>query len=88
MIGIGDAIGEVVVVGKDEQPARVLIEPADRRYPLADVGDQIVYGGPAFRVFIGRDVAFGFIEEDDRSSPVRQQVCRRDRRGPSSGSTQ
>ena len=49
-----------------QQPRRVLIESSDRRHPLAHVGDQVVYGGTAFRVFIGRDVAFRFIEEDIR----------------------
>ena len=63
-----DAIGEVVVVRQDKQAARVLVQPADRSHPLADVRNQIIYGRPALRVAIGCDVTLGLVEQQIESS--------------------
>ena len=38
LLRIGNAIGEIVVVRQQQETARVLIEPADRRHPLAAFG--------------------------------------------------
>ena len=64
MIRIRQALGELGVVGKNEQTAGVEIETAYRGYERVDVFDQVINRGAAFGIFEGRDVAGGLVEKD------------------------
>ena len=75
MIRIGDPVGEVIVVCHQEQSACVLIEPPDRRNPLADVRQQVVYGRPTLRIFVSRYVAFWFIQQKIDLLPLCQRFA-------------
>lgn len=55
--------GELRVVGKNQQPARVQVQPAHGKHPLAYGGHEIIDSGTAFGIFVGREIAFGLIEE-------------------------
>lgn len=62
--GTHNVIGKVGVVGHDEQAGCVLVEAAYGKDPLAGFGQQVVDGFAAFGIFIGGEVAFGFVEEE------------------------
>ena len=60
---VGEAISEVVVVGEDNQARGIEVEPADAEDSMA-CGDEVDGFGPALRVRIGADDAFGLIEQE------------------------
>lgn len=71
LVGLGDvefrvhdALGELCIVGEDEEARGVEIEPADGDDEGLDVLQEVVDGGPAFRIFIRGDEAGGFVEQD------------------------
>ncbi len=51
------------VVGQQQQPTRVLIEPSDRDHPLTHALNQIVNRGASFRILVTGDVAFGLVKQ-------------------------
>ena len=57
---VGQAIGEVVIVGEDNQARGIDVEPANAEDSMA-CGDKVDGFGPALWVRIGADNAFGFI---------------------------
>ena len=69
VIRIGQPLGELRVVGQDQQPAGIEIEPANGGNESIDIGDQIVDCRPAFGIFEGRDVPGGLIEQDVDAAP-------------------
>lgn len=64
MLRIGDAICEIIVVRQDQQAACVLIQSADRSYPLANIGKEIVHRGSAFGIAICRNVPLGLVKQE------------------------
>jgi hypothetical protein len=64
VIGIGEPLGELRVVGKDQKSTGIEIQTAYRGHEGIDIGDQIVDGGTAFRIFEGRDVTRRLVEQD------------------------
>ena len=56
---MGQAVGELAVVGQQDQAGALLVEPADRVDPLREPGDQVHHPRPAVGVVVGRDVPFG-----------------------------
>jgi hypothetical protein len=58
---VHDPIGDVAVVGQQEQPFGVAVKPAHRIDPLRDL-DDVHDGAPVPLVLRGRDVAAGFVE--------------------------
>src|SRR4029453_15318077 len=46
--GMEEAVGQGAIVGQQEQPAALEIESADRIDPLAQLGEEVPAGGPAF----------------------------------------
>ena len=60
---VHDPVGDVAVVGEQEQPFGVAVEPADRVHPLRHL-DKIHHGAAVTFVFCRRDVAAGFVEEE------------------------
>ena len=69
LIGVGEPLGELRVVGQDEESAGIEIEAANRGDEGVNIGDQIVDGGAAFGVLEGRDVTGGLIEQDVEALP-------------------
>jgi hypothetical protein len=61
--GIGEAFGELGVVGHQEEAGGVEVEPADGGEEGADVFQQVVDGGAAFGILKGGEVAFGLVEQ-------------------------
>ena len=70
---MGQAVGELAVIGHDHQAGAVLIQPADRIDPLGDLGEEIDDPGPARRVEVGGHVTLGLVdgEVDDLLKPDR-----------------
>jgi len=60
---VGQAVGEVVIIGEDNQARCVEVEPANTEDSMA-CGDEVDGFGPALWVKIGADDAFGFIEKE------------------------
>ena len=56
-------IGQVAVVGQQQQPLAVLVEPADGVDALADVRHQVDGQRPAGRVVIGAEVAARLVDQ-------------------------
>ena len=71
---VGDPLGEVAVVGQQDEALGVGVEPADVEEPLGPVGDQLAQRATALRVRHRRDHAPGLVE--------RQVDVGRDRRQP------
>ena len=63
VIGIGDPFGKARVAGEQQQPAGVLIQPADRDHPASGVLDEIVNRRAAFGIFEGSNVAGGLVKQ-------------------------
>jgi hypothetical protein len=61
--GIHDALGELRVVGEDEQATGIQVEPADWREPLTGVADKIVDGGATVGITIRDHVSLGLVQE-------------------------
>ncbi len=57
-------IAEGSVIGQDQQTGGVLIETADREQEVFEPSEQVVDRRPSFRIFVGRQVAFGLVKED------------------------
>jgi hypothetical protein len=64
VIGIGEAFGELVVVGQEEESAGIEVEPSYGRDERVYRGYQIVDSGAALGIFEGGDVARGLVEQD------------------------
>jgi hypothetical protein len=62
MVGVGDALREVSVIGHQKQPAGVEVQPADGRKPDAGILDQIVDGRTSLGIFISRDISLWLIQ--------------------------
>jgi hypothetical protein len=58
-------LGEVAIVGEDEQPFRIAVEAPDVVERAERFGQQGVNGFAAEFVFAGADVSAGFVEDDD-----------------------
>jgi hypothetical protein len=70
LIGLGDFVfrvgkpfGELRVVGKNQQAARIQIQPSHGKHVCAQIGGEIIDGGPSLRVLVGGEIPFGFVEE-------------------------
>jgi hypothetical protein len=61
VLGIGESLGEIVVVGHDEQAAGIQVQPPDRREPRLGLSDQLVDSGPTLRIAPGSQVPFRLI---------------------------
>lgn len=72
--GVHHAVGDVAVVGQEEQPLGVAVEAADRVDPLADI-DQVHHRPPLALVARGGDVAARLVEEEVAGSLGAQQVA-------------
>jgi hypothetical protein len=62
------AIGEVAVVGQQDQPGAVLVQSADREDALSDSGKQIDHPGTPRRIGVGRDVASRLVDGEVNQS--------------------
>ena len=62
--GVHEPVGQSTVVGEEQEPAALEIEPADRIEPLAEVGHERAYGEPALRIGERADDAAGLVERD------------------------
>ena len=62
--GMGETIGQVPVVGKEEKPHGVEIQPPHGKDPLAQILQEIGHDGPALRILQGGDVTKGFVQDD------------------------
>jgi hypothetical protein len=60
---IHDALGELCVVGEDQQSAGFEIETAHGNHILGDTFEQIVDSWPAFRVFVSGEIAFRLVQQ-------------------------
>lgn len=60
---IGNEICELGVVGDQQQPGRILIEPPDREQPLPGVAETIINRLAASGVAMAGDHALGFVKE-------------------------
>ncbi len=56
-------IAERRIVGQNQQPGGVLIQPAHRKHKVFHAGEQIVNRRPPFGVLISGQVAFGLVEQ-------------------------
>ena len=70
MVGPGDLIarmqqagGQLAVIGQQQQPGRVIVEPTDRKDALAHLAEQLTDRWPPFRVGQGADHTGRFVEE-------------------------
>lgn len=71
--GVSESMGEVSVIGKDEEAFAVLVEAsgAEHALPLEVGREEIKNGLSAVRVGVGAEEAFGFIEDEgDRSGAL------------------
>ena len=71
--GVGQSMGEVSVVGKDEEAFAILVEAsgAEHALPLEVGREEVKNGLSAVRVGISAEKAFGFIEDEgDRSGAL------------------
>jgi hypothetical protein len=59
---VHDAVRDIAVVGEEEQPFGVAVEPADRKHALRDM-DQVHHRSPVPLVLHRRDVAARFIQQ-------------------------
>src|SRR4029077_239809 len=62
-IRIGDDFSKARIVGEQQQPAGILIEPAHRNDPLAGVLNEVVYRGASMRVLVSGDVALRLVQQ-------------------------
>ena len=70
MVGPGDLIarmqqagGQLAVIGQQQQPGRVIVEPTDRKDALADLAEQLTDRWSPFRVGQGADHTGRFVEQ-------------------------
>ena len=59
-----DRVGEIPVVGQQQHPLRVLVQPADGIHPHPHVPHQLLHALAAFFVAHGGDIAAGLVEQD------------------------
>ena len=59
-----DGVAQFAVIGHEQCPFGVEIEPSDGKEAQRDFGDQIGDDGPALGIGEGGDIAGGFVEED------------------------
>lgn len=64
ILGIGEAFGELGVVGEDEESAGVKIEAADGGNEIVDAGEEVVDGGSSFGILVGSEVALRLVEQE------------------------
>ena len=57
-------LGQQRVVGKQQQPTRIFVQPADRTNEGGNVLDQVIHRRPAFRVAVARDKPGWLVEQD------------------------
>jgi len=62
--GLGEFLGEGAVVGEEEEAFAGVIEAADGIDAFRERAEELHYGGAAFGVADGGDVAFGFVEHE------------------------
>jgi hypothetical protein len=58
---VGQAVGQLAVVGQDHEAGAVLIEPSDRVDALGDLRQQVDHPRPAGGVTVGRDVTLRLV---------------------------
>ena len=70
MVGPGDLIarmqqagGQLAVIGQQQQPGRVIVEPTDRKDALAHPAEQLTDRWPPFGVGQGADHTSRFVEQ-------------------------
>ena len=61
-LGVGQLVGELAVVGQEDQAGALLVEPADRVDALGDLREQVDDQGLAGGVVVGRDVTLGLVD--------------------------
>jgi hypothetical protein len=78
ILRVREPVGELAVVGQEDQAGTHLVKPANRVHALGDFGQKIDHPGAARRVLVGRDVAFGLVngEVDQAFEPDRLAVHR------------
>lgn len=64
MLRMRQSVGQFTVVGHDQKPRRVVIQPADRKQPLRNVRHKIRDGRAVPVVAHGRDVSQGLVHSD------------------------
>jgi len=62
--GFGEFLGEGAVVGEEEEAFAGVVEAADRVDAFGEWTEELHYGGAAFGIADGGDVAFGFVEHE------------------------
>ena len=62
--GVGEAFGQLRVVGHQQQAGGIQVQPADGSNEGAEILQQIVDGGAAFGIVERRQVAFGLVEQE------------------------
>jgi hypothetical protein len=64
VLGVGDQMRKVTVVGQEQKTFRIVIQPPHRVDPHLDALQQIVHHGPALRIGHGRDESGRFVQHD------------------------
>ncbi|HWD97582.1 MAG TPA: hypothetical protein VG345_01035 [Bryobacteraceae bacterium] len=57
-------LGELRIIRKDQQAARIQIQSADGRDERIHIGDQVVHGRASLRILEGRNVTGGLIQQN------------------------
>ena len=60
--GVSEFVGEVAVVGQENQTRALLVEPSDCVHPLRDLGEQVDHQGFSGGVVIAGDVTLGLVD--------------------------
>jgi len=60
---LGQVIGQIAIIAKQQQTFTVVIKPAEGINPLAHIFDQVHHRGAAFRVGNRGYVTFGFVQQ-------------------------
>ncbi len=63
MPGMGEQLRQLPIIGDDQRPFRILIEPAHWMHRHVDIAQQIHHRAPGVGISAGGDVAAGLVEE-------------------------
>jgi hypothetical protein len=61
VIRVGQALGEIVIIGHDQQAAGIQVQAPDWREPRLGLSDQLIDSGPTLRIAPGSQVPFGLV---------------------------
>jgi hypothetical protein len=64
MLGMGDEVGKIPVIGQEQKPFGVVVQPAHGIDPDLDPFQKVLHRGPPFGVGHGRHIACRFVQHD------------------------